>query len=890
MNLKLKNIIAAFSLLAVMAGCKEEETQLEVSVEFRQDSYEMTIGEEALDLAAEMTIKNSSSAPEFKSSVESVATVNAEGLVTAVAVGETVITATVEGKSASCTVKVSELTAKSITLSSASTTLVAGAAETVTATWEPEGYDPANLEWSCQSNPEGIATFTKIDDANYYVTFNEYQKDGKAVITVKDKLSETAATHTLSVTQTVERINLNETLLFKNVGDDPVQLVATCFDLEGNVVEGYDNLEWSASKEEGIVSVEVVEVTQDGLVTFKNKGTCTVTVANRSNRAVSASCNITVSAAAVKVESISLNPSSANIKVGEKFTISALVLPEDAEDKTVTFISNNNGIATVTPAGEVEGIAEGEAEITVAATNGVSAVCKVTVSNEESGETPDAPAVQEIIKLETENKESELPQLKSVKIIPYYEPAGSAPKTSSWKSSDESLATVDENGVVTAVAPYIDEEEETWVTITHYADEKTASIALQIVRARPEVVRFTAEPEGNILYIGETFQYSAIVEPDLANQKIIWQCFDADGGSILAGIDFDTGEFKTGGSTRIGVGKYTIRAKAAADESIAAYSEVEVLPIEIENATLNYTEVELNVGAFINLEVTFEPHNATFKDVVWTSSDESIATVNNGLVTATGAGNAIITATLSNGIELTCSVNVVENASGPKVGDFYYSDGTWSTELDSSKTPVGIVFSIDNVTLHDKTLAASHPECTHGIVVSIKETAPVKWQGWRSDVNEWAVNNGYMPLTGVECPSGTSDFYLTDNGKKLCGYNNTAAIKAYMQTTEYAGGGDDVKISLFDNEADMPEVAGTSGWYIPSVAELNAIAAETTLIQEKIELAGGDKFATGYEVAHWSSTQGKNIDTAVCVRLDNGAVTYNRQKGKSQNVRFVFAF
>lgn len=892
MNLNFKYFISFLSILAVLTGCEEEK--LQVSINFDQSSYEMVVGGETLDLASKLTIENSDETAQFESSDNKIAKVNKKGVVTAVSKGQATITATVQGKSATCTIVVSEMAATSLAMNCESTVLEVGEVATITAIWEPEAYDPANLEWSYTSNPEGIVEFTGTENSVRTLKFIEYKAPATAEVTVKDKVSGKTANMTLAakepvVVPQVVRINLNESKLFKKVGDEQFQLVATCYDENNQVVEGYDELEWSATKEEGIVPVEVVQVSQTGLVTFLRKGISVVKVVNKNNPSVEAICTITVSAADILVKEIRLSPSSQTITSGEKFQISALVLPEDANDKSLTYTSSDKTIAVVSEAGLVEGVAEGKAEITVTSVNGVSAVCYVTVSNSGQGEEPEAPAVESVT-LDTENKIYRIPQLETMKVIAYYGPAGSAPKTTSWSSSDETLATVDSEGNVTAVAPVINEEVETWVTITHIADGKSANISLQIIRALPKTIRISSEPEGKKLYMGESFTYKATVEPDLARQEVMWMLMDSEGTSIQAGMGFNTGELRTGYTTTagitIGVGKYTIRAKASANENVVAYTELEILPIDMVSASLNYESVTLSEGGYVNLSVTFNPSNTTFKDVEWKSSDERVATVNNeGKVTAIASGNAEITATLHDGTILKCLVTV--ESTSVNVGDFFYSDGTWSTELDPTKTPVGIVFSIDNATLHDMKLAADHSGCTHGIVVSLKETAPVKWQGWRSKVSEWAVSHGFMPIMGVKYDNV---FSLNGDGMKLCGYNNTAAIKAYMQSDEYANGGDDVKISLFDNESQMPEVAGTSGWYIPSVAEMNEIAANAQLLQKNIQLAGGDAFATGYEVYHWTSTEGVNYDTAVCVRLDTGVVTYNRQKGKSQNVRYVFAF
>lgn len=889
----IKYIIGIISAFFFLSGC-QEEPKAEVTVAFNNSTYELIVGGATLDLASELVIKNSDSAPRFFISDVTVASVSAAGVVTPLSPGQADVTATVAGEKATCTIVVKA--APQLTLTS-EPSLVVGVSNTITATSATEGFDPKNLEWTCTSTPEAIAEFTKIDDLNYTVKCPEYHQSASVTVTVKDKTSSASASVTMPLFPEVKTIVLSETSLTRKVNDQPVQLHAACYAENEVFVEGYDLLEWGIKENEFTIG-NPVEVDQNGVLTFKEYGTATVFVVNKYNRAVQATCIVNVAHPDVIVETITLSPSSKVIKLGDKFSISALVEPENANDKTLTYESSDEKIASVSESGEVEGLGLGRADITVSASNGVSAVCKVLVSEDGTGEIEDIIPVEEVL-LETETKEDIIYQLEPLQMIAYYMPTGSAPKSAEWSTSDETLATIDQNGLVTVVLEEIEknaqgDDKEYSVEVRLTVDGKIKAYStLYIKRARPKEVKITSEPENHQITLGQTFQYKAIIEPSLAEQDVIWQCFRGDDinkvdDSVLNGISYYEGTFDT---KVVGVGKYVIQASAHVNDNVYARTLVEVLPVEIESASLDKTELSLSVGAMAYLKVSFTPANATYKEIQWTSSAENVATIaSDGKVTAIAAGDAVITATLSNGMQLKCNVTVSVDENAAKVGDFFYSDGTWSTELDNSKTVVGIVFSVDNVTLHDAKLAAEHSDCTHGLVASIINTPEVKWQGWRSDINTWAVNNGYMPLSGVDCPSGTSNFYLTDNGKKLCGYNNTAAIEAYKMTEEYAEGGDNVKIYLLDNMSSMTDVDNTSGWYVPSIAELNLMAASRALLNEKFSAVGGEQFDTAYGKRYWSSTEGKNSDTAVNVNFYNGTVTYNDQKSKSYFVRYVFAF
>ena len=78
-----------------------------------------------------------------------------------------------------------------------------------------------------------------------------------------------------------------------------------------------------------------------------------------------------------------MNKTTLSLTVGASETLTATVLPEDAEDKTVTFTSSEPTIATVTPKqGNVVGKAEGKTKITGTTANGLTVTCDVTVTAE----------------------------------------------------------------------------------------------------------------------------------------------------------------------------------------------------------------------------------------------------------------------------------------------------------------------------------------------------------------------------------------------------------------------------------------------------------------------------------------------------------------------------
>lgn len=177
----------------------------------------------------------------------------------------------------------------------------------------------------------------------------------------------------------------------------------------------------------------------------------------------------------------------------------------------------------------------------------------------------------------------------------------------------------------------------------------------------------TVSPAEAELTVGEKLRLTAEITPEnVSNTAVAWSSSDAaiatvDGGvvtALAAGTAKITVETVNGKKAEcvITVNEKQIPGGDDKDEPSSGDSEQN----EVESITLNKTSEELKEGGKVTLTATVHPENATDKGITWSSSDEGVATVAGGVVTAVKEGTATITATASNGKKAECKITVIK--------------------------------------------------------------------------------------------------------------------------------------------------------------------------------------------------------------------------------------
>lgn len=183
------------------------------------------------------------------------------------------------------------------------------------------------------------------------------------------------------------------------------------------------------------ISVATVE---DGVVTAVANGTATIKATVEGSDATD-ECVVTVSD--ISAKSVTLNETGLDMLIGDEFRLEAVVEPENAANKTITWTSTDETVASVSADGLVKALAEGEATV-IASVYGsdAKAECAVKVS----------PILAQTVRLN--ESDLDLAVGGTFQLEATVEPDNTTDKTVTWTSSDENVASVTAEGLVTAVA------------------------------------------------------------------------------------------------------------------------------------------------------------------------------------------------------------------------------------------------------------------------------------------------------------------------------------------------------------------------------------------------------------------------------------------------------
>ena len=338
------------------------------------------------------------------------------------------------------------------------------------------------------------------------------------------------------------------------------------------------------------------------------------------NACIKAFTTISEGEPTVVVEGVQLDRSEVTIENGETITLTATVSPENATNKNVIWTSDNESIATVVD-GFITGMEEGTATITVTTEDGsFTDTCLVIVENLETGED-----IWD--NWEDQNQEN----------------------TGDQTTNDNTTTETTTKPSTVAVTGII-------------LDEETVTIKK-----------------------GETSELLAIILPQNAtNQNITWTSDDESIAIVIDGVIVGVSEGTTTITATTEDGNYTDSCVVTVEPQESEQEpeenpeenpeqepeqnpeqepeqnpEEKTETIEVTGVTLDKETVTIKMGQVSNLEATILPEDATNQNIIWTSDNENVATVVDGVVIGISEGTATITATTEIGnFSDTCIVTV----------------------------------------------------------------------------------------------------------------------------------------------------------------------------------------------------------------------------------------
>src|SRR6266568_2437413 len=323
-----------------------------------------------------------------------------------------------------------------------------------------------------------------------------------------------------------------------------MQLTATPKDSAGNTLTGR-TVTWASS------NTSVASVSGGGLVTSVVAGTATLT-ATSEGKDGSAVVTVTL----VPVASVAVAPATASVRVGQ--TVQLTATPKDSAGgtltgRTVTWTSGNTSVATVSPSGQVTGVAPGSANIT-ATSDGQAGSAVVTVTLVPVASVAISPATATIL----------VGQTLQLTATPKDSAGGTLTgRTVTWTSGNTSVATVSPSGQVTGVAPGS-------ANITATSEGKTSTAAITVTTV--PVASVTVSPATASIRVGQTVQLTATPKDStggtLAERTVTWRSSDTTVAAVSPG----------GLVTGLAPGSASITATSEGKSSTAAIT-VTLIPV-----------------------------------------------------------------------------------------------------------------------------------------------------------------------------------------------------------------------------------------------------------------------------------------------------------------------
>ena len=396
------------------------------------------------------------------------------------------------------------------------------------------------------------------------------------------------------------------------------------------------DVSWASS------DANIATVSKDGEVTGIKPGSTTVTVTTIDGKKT-AKCQVAVEKRIYPVESVSLDKASLELTEGDKATLTATILPENASNKNISWTSGDEKIATVSANGEVTAVAPGKATITVTTEDGAkTAKCKVTVKAKTIH-------VESITLNKTELR---LERLDRYTLTATIKPDNATNKEVKWSTSDDNIVTFFFGDIMAKQAGTA------IITATTVDGGLTATCKVTVKEIGAiDVTGISLNKSTTTLFIGKKETLVATITPSNATDKTV--TWDSSDPTVASAKDGEVSALKAGKTTITATSKdggYT----AACEVTVSDQSPE--IKIDKDNYTVACSgeTINLNITANINYAITSKDNWIKVK------GDNLTISANNSTQERTG------TATISNseyGISLTITIKQEASPNGFDNGD-----------------------------------------------------------------------------------------------------------------------------------------------------------------------------------------------------------------------------
>ena len=549
-------------------------------------------------------------------------------------------------------------------------------------------------------------SIASVDNSGKVTPLKNGSTNVKAVVQYFDG-TEVNLTEKIVVDFKAERISLDKTNITLN-NNKPVKL-------NEKVLPEYTNnkkVTWSSSNE------KVATVDENGNVTAVNNGICKITATTTDGTNKTASCDVKVD---IKAESINFNISSYKITdLAQTPSFTAKILPENTANKKVIWKSSDTSIATANPStGVIKAVSNGTCKITATTTDGTNLSASMdiivdikaksvaldktsmqitsknsinklvaTVTPSQASQkvawsssngniakvdskgrvTPVSNGTCKIIAITTDgtNRTASCDVTVDIKFVtgisfdfnsytitnvnqtpvfrPNITPSDAEDKNVRWSSSNTKVATVSSSGVIKAAG------NGTCKITATTTDGTNLSASFNII-VNIKATKITLDKTKIELTTGkETEKITSSIEPSIANKAVKY----TSSNTSIATVSSD------GVVTAVGSGTCKITAAPTDGSKVTASCDVTV-DIKTTGMKLDKTNYTFNKAETIKINPVITPSKAS-KKLTWTSSNTKVAIVSNdGKVTPVGKGTCKITATTTDGTNLSSSCNITSN-------------------------------------------------------------------------------------------------------------------------------------------------------------------------------------------------------------------------------------